>query len=876
MILYDDHHNHDVDHRIGNPYYRFEELKQLWIGNSDWKMECKIKVNSKNQRAMFLVFEGVDTVADIKIKRNDNGQVVVLEKQVDNMFQYYALDVSKCLSGCDEFSIEVLLKSALQECRERLQRHYEEEQYEIPCPSYTRDFHTRGRNFLRKEGCSFGWDWAPCFATSGLHRPCYLVVSSNEVEYSSFIKDVAVFQRDFKFNRVGSVTCESLNANVKVYLHGNYLNYQDLRKDINSIQWKLHKEGFELTNTVTEWMISKDEELENTFIITFAIESLKDVELWYPNGYGSQALYNFEIIIDGPNAQSKSTNLGFRKVELDTSKDEFGEKFQFKVNEIPIYAKGSNWIPTDCFSSRSMKGKDHLEFLLKSAHDCHMNCMRVWGGGQYESEHFYNLCDKYGILLWHDLMFACSLYPSSPEFLETCRVEAVQQLRRLQHHPCIALYAGNNENEEALLSWPECIESPHKQRLFVDYHKLYYDTLHRVVSKEDNSRPYWPSSPSNGIMKYGNPQDLTRGDAHYWRVWHGGKSFDNYLTVTPRFSSEFGFQSLPSYESLIPFINDPNSLDQSQDANISSPVMEFRQRSYMVGNKCILEHVSREFRFPKSFKELVYISQILQGLSIKTACEHWRRQSKICSGVLYWQLNDAWVGNSWSSLEWNGKWKLLQYYARDFLAPSLLSCVENKENACLDIWFTTDSLQSLKLSKLTIELISFGNGTQLLKKVIDIEKQVAEASSQIIYSLDIKEVEKSRTKGFLKFKLDVTGQESIANYHFLTELKKATLNYSPVRVASLVEDDTNTFLEMELECGSTAPSLFTYIVIENDSQDTTSKTSLEFDLDHLSDNGFHLMPGEVKKITIHKRPSWRGTSSQYAPLIHIMNLRDSY
>ncbi|KAG2374645.1 hypothetical protein C9374_010664 [Naegleria lovaniensis] len=930
---------------VNNPYVRFEELKQLWVGYSDWKMECviddleqwfeigssdrvihNVQENNISYASWLLVLEGLDCVADIKV----NGTLV---RSCDNMFQYHILDISEWLQqdhpGKLSLHIEIDFKSAIVESRKRLEKHLKEQAYEIPCPSYTRDFDTRGRNFLRKEGCALGWDWGPAFASIGIHKPCYLVrfnrshsalnhqwspltqtINANTI---IFLKDIALYQHDFSdMGTTGNhETCEHVSLTAKLYFYcKNFDGCERIKQAIGQVEVSIVDDSsHQKVHVHSLWCdhLEKDTELEDMYIATLSIGSIRNLKLWYPNGYGNQPLYHFKVAIHNePFNQEKQILFGVRKIELDTSKDEYGHKFQFKVNHRAIYCKGSNWIPSDCFPSRCFHGKDHIHNLIKSAHDCHMNMLRVWGGGCYEYDFFYEFCDRYGILLWHDFMFACSLYPSDELFLKSCRIEVVQQLRHLQHHPCIALFAGNNENEEALLSWPECVNSESKQRLVVDYHKLYYDTIYHVVSHEFssskfNTPPFWPSSPSNGIMKYGNPQDLTQGDAHYWAVWHGGKPFSNYLTVIPRFSSEFGFQSLPSLETLAQFIIEQEG--DEQDLNITSPVMESRQRSY-VGNKCILEHISREFRFPKTFQDLVYLSQVNQALAIKTACEHWRRQLKICSGALYWQLNDIWPGNSWSSLEWNGTWKLLQYFSKDFFAPYLFSIAcsaititmdhHDNEHAAteqLDFWFTSDSTfqhDSIELKLLKIQMLSYENGQELWSREISEFPSCCEKAfnstnndmaSEILYSLPLsREILQQKTLGFLKCSLDIEIirptnnnshqheriQHTLQAVHFLCELKKVYKMTKP-SLKLQIEQETQSHVKLAITCFK-APSFFTRLFIKTGEQyrDTLDKSSLRFEMDHFEENGFLLLPNETKYMWMKKRASLCGKTNVFA------------
>lgn len=583
---------------ISDPYKEYNELEQQWVANNDWIYETTVDVSKLLRTRTFLVLEGLDTICNVSIDGKD-----ILE--TNNMFVQHVVDISDHINH-DRIKLRLHFHSSLKYCKTAS----EHAKYPIPCPEYTQCFPTPGRNYLRKVGCDFGWDWGPCFVPCGITKPIYLLSATE-----TFIENVVVHQTNHVFE---DHNCTSVDLQIKTYLHGQEgvtLEYAIL--DPTST-------GFEAVLT------SKHIRHEGNFA-TFST-TLENPKLWYPNGYGDQPLYTIVVKIanqDENQFTTKTVRVGIRELILDTDADTIGSKFTFRVNRQTIYAKGSNWIPSDCFSSRITT--KHISILLKSARDAHQNMMRIWGGGAYETNEFYELCDTYGILLWHDMMFACSLYPSDAKFLSSVRTEIQQQVRRIQHHPCIALYAGNNENEEALYSWPDAQDDTHRQKYLIDYYKLYYDTIYEILKQEDPLRPYLPSSPTNGLNAWGFPQDLTRGDAHYWSVWHKNMPFSTYRTVTPRFSSEFGFQSIPSISLLKQYVG--------SEMNITSPAIEFRQRSFAVGNKCILEHMTREFRLPKDFASTVYLSQVNQAIAIKTACEHWRRQKEICSGTLYWQVS---------------------------------------------------------------------------------------------------------------------------------------------------------------------------------------------------------------------------------------------
>ncbi|WDR02782.1 hypothetical protein PSQ19_00645 [Devosia algicola] len=328
---------------------------------------------------------------------------------------------------------------------------------------------------------------------------------------------------------------------------------------------------------------------------------------------------------------------------------------------------GANWIPADAIPSRITPAV--VRDLLESAKAANMNMLRIWGGGQYEPDYFYELCDELGILIWHDFMFACMSYPSDREFLDDVRVEITQQLRRLSHHACIALWCGDNEVIGSLGWYPETMAAP--ERYVANYDRL-NSMLGRIVEDEDPARRFWPSSPSMGYLDFSDGWHAdTRGDTHYWDVWHSAKPFEAYRTVNPRFASEFGFQSFTS-------MNVIETFAEPKDRNPSSPVMENHQRNEG-GNARILETMTRYFRFPSNFDQMVFLSQIQQGLAIKTAIEYWRSTKPRCMGTLYWQINDIWPVASWASLDYGGQWKLLHYMAKRFYLPISVVAVPDPE-----------------------------------------------------------------------------------------------------------------------------------------------------------------------------------------------------
>lgn len=683
--------------------------------------------------------------------------------------------------------------------------------YPYPVPYVRFSKEDDHHNFVRKSGTHFGWDWGPYLFPAGIWRPIRVEgFSEARINY------VTVAQRrqpngDFELD-------------VKVFLESPAEASGTLEVSVAG------------AHAMQDVSLSRG---ENRVKLTLRVER---PELWWPAGYGRSHLYDLDVAFTGRKGErcSRRLKIGFRQLELVREPDQKGESFFFRVNGLPLYAKGANWIPADSFDARNTP--ERLANLLKSACDAHMNMLRVWGGGIYESDRFYELCDELGILVWQEFMFACALYPADEEFLANVEAEARHQVRRLAHHPCIALWSGNNECEQGL-NWFAEAKANH-DRYVIDYNRLYIDTLWRVVREEDPSRPYWPSSPSNGIQVWGDPNDQTRGDTHYWDVWHGGKPFSEYLKVCPRFSSEFGFQSFPSVESL------RRVLDEG-DFNVTHPMMEYRQRSGN-GNVRIIEHISHWFRMPEGFESFVYVSQTLQALSIKTAVEHWRRLKPLCMGTLYWQINDIWEGPSWSSLEYDGRWKMLHYFAARFFAPVLASAYE--ADGRVAIWITSDLPRPIS-GRLNVELWSW-EGKQLRAWSTDFS--APELASLKAWECPATELlgDSKREDCFLIFDASWDGGRS-ENFHLLAPPKAAELRDPQISAEVLQKQGDR--IPVRLSCKAPAPFVF------------LSAGELK---GRWSDNGIFLLPRRPIELTFI---CWEeATSERLRSALKITSLKDSY
>lgn len=616
--------------QIPDPYRADHELQVQWVGREDWVYEREFRVPAAllSEKAVFLNCDGLDTVATIYI----NGRRVT---RSENMFTRVRVEVKKFLrAGANTIQIEFVSpeKTAVAAAK----------RLPYPIPTGSAPVFSPHRNLVRKVQCHAGWDWGICLMVSGINGAIYLGATSlGHIEY------VTTKQT----HRRGRVTVEVATE------------IQSPAGGRTELEVKLGTER-----------VVKPITLQPGLNVVRTRVTVREPKLWWPNGCGAQPLYPLVVRVAGDEVRKR---IGLRTIEVINVEDKRGLSMTFRVNGRDIFCKGANWIPCDAMPQRQTRAV--YEDLLESARQAHMNMLRVWGGGQYERDDFYDLCDEKGLLLWHDFMFSCALYPATPEFLANVRQEARHQVKRLQTHACLALWCGNNEDVGALTWFKESREQ--RDRYLVDYDRLNEGILGAAVDECDPTRLFWPSSPCGGRGDYSDCWHAdNRGDMHYWSVWHEGKSFDAYYAVTPRFCSEFGYQSFPSLDQIRQYA-------PRDQFNVTAPIMEWHQR-HPRGNSIITEMFSRYFRMPEGFENFVYLSQVQQALAIKIAVEHWRHLRPTCMGTLYWQLNDNWPVCSWSSVEHGGKWKLLHYAAKQFYAPVLVSAFQ--KNNQVEVWITND------------------------------------------------------------------------------------------------------------------------------------------------------------------------------------------
>ena len=559
--------------------------------------------------AVFLRCHGLDTLASIEV----NGR---LAGRADNMHRTWEYDV-KALLHEGSNTIRVTLFSPTKYIRAA----YAEKPLEGSSDAM------RGFPYLRKAHCMFGWDWGPHLPDAGIWRDIELIGAEK-----ALLRDVYIAQR----HENGRVTLD-------VKPHIRCITDSRIRAAVSVTA----PDGQRIT-------------AEGPGKLSVEIEH---PQLWWPSGYGGQPLYSVEVTLSDDRGilDTWEKRIGLRTLTIRREKDEWGESFCHCVNGVDVFAMGADYIPEDNLLPRV--NKERTRRLLEDAKAAHMNTVRVWGGGYYPEDYFYDLCDELGLMVWQDFMFACASYDLTEAFEENVKAEFRDNIRRLRHHASLALWCGNNEIESFVPSgiWAK------EKKLIADYIKLYEYILPKIVKEEDPGTFYWPSSPSSG-GSFDEPGDENRGDCHYWDVWHGLKPFTDYRNHLFRYASEFGFQSFPCMATI-------ESFTRPEDRNVFSYVMEKHQRNASANGK-IAEYLSQTYLYPSSFDLFVYASQLLQAQAMQYGVEHWRRHRGRCMGALVWQLNDCWPVTSWASIDYFGRWKALHYYEKRFFAPVLVSCEE--------------------------------------------------------------------------------------------------------------------------------------------------------------------------------------------------------
>ena len=784
--------------KIPDPFYRDNELKVQWIGEVDWVYSRSFSVPAAllQHECVLLRCEGLDTFASITL----NGTPVA---RTDNMFRTWEFD-AKALLKPGKNTLEVRFDSTIP--------YINQKQAERPLPGWSAPHEIAGRAYVRKEPCNYGWDWGPVLITCGIWRPISIVAFD-----AARLTGARILQNhDTPGQVVLDITPE----------------VESLGDAASSALVSVRYEG----QTVAEATGPAGEPVSLTIL---------EPRLWWPNNLGDQPLYDVVIELKDAEGQTLDTTtkrIGLRTLVLDRHPDQWGESFQFVVNGVPFFAKGGNWIPADAFETAMTR--ERYRDLLQSVKDANMTMLRVWGGGAYEHDDFYDLCDEMGITIWHDFMFACSTYPTFDDvFLANVRAEAEDNVRRLRHHASIALWCGNNELEQGLVgpAWTARTMS------WDDYGKLFDTLLPEVTSALDPQRSYWPSSPHTPIGDRANFNDPTCGDAHLWDVWHGRKPFEWYRTCEHRFNSEFGFQSFPEPKTVYGYT-------EPQDRNVTTYVMELHQRSG-IGNTVIMQYMLDWFRLATSFDMTLYLSQILHGMAMKYAVEHWRRAMPRGMGTLYWQINDCWPVASWASIDYYGRWKALHYMARNFNQPVLVSAVEDAKTGKVDIHLTND-LREASAGVVAWRL------TNAAGKSLAHGKQPATVeplSSALVQTIDLGEYLAKHGPRDLLLWLEYSVKGKKVSTNFATFARPKHLELAEPEISLGVEALGNNQFAVTLTAAK--PALWAWLELAG--------TDAKF-----SDNYMHLYPNSPHRVVV--TPSGPMTLKQFTKALSAHSLIDTY
>ncbi len=652
---------------IEDPFFRDNEKQLQWIDKTDWEYELHFQVNEtlsglKHKR---LVFQGLDTWCDITL----NGRPLL---STNNMFRTWSIEVSDFLLEGDNV-LHIRFHSPVLKGLEEM------ENYGLVLPASNDQSENGGMGpnrvsvFSRKAPYHFGWDWGPRLVTSGIWRPVFL-------EGWDDCKIEQVFIQQPQVDR----SLARLNASIR---------FTSDRSE------KLSAEILYQNRTLASTSL-ESQAGENSIDLPFTI---KHPRLWWSNGLGEPALYTFRIQLKkaGKIIASQEVTTGLRSLKLIRRPDAQGESFYFELNGVPVFAKGTNAIPNDVFLPRI--SRSDYEKMVTDAARANMNMIRIWGGGIYEDDYFYELCDRYGIMIWQDFMFACAMYPGNAEFLENVKQEAIDNVIRLRNHPCIALWCGNNEIDAAWRGWgwKKGYTQEEQDQIFQAYTDVFHQILPEVVEQYTDGDDYWPSSPMSG-PNVGDHEirPAPRGDNHYWGVWHEKHKLEEYEHNIGRFISEHGFQSFPDFETV-------QKYTVPEDYDIESEIMTAHQRSG-IGNLHIREYMSWYYEVPEDFEQLLYMSQVLQARAMYLAMKTHRRYMPYCMGSLTWQLNDCWPVASWSTTDYYHRWKAAQYALRDACKPVIVSTKQTADS--LQLWVVND-LQNSISGRYTLQIIDFEGKT---------------------------------------------------------------------------------------------------------------------------------------------------------------------
>jgi beta-mannosidase len=767
---------------INDPYYRDNEKEVQWIEELDWEYRTSFFVDSGFLEAdnIILQFEGLDTYAQVEL--NDRAFL-----SADNMFRSWEKDCKRMLNP-GKNTLRILFSSPVKKNTQK----YSKLNYKLPDK----------RVFTRKALYQFGWDWGPRLVTSGIWKPVSLIawnhfnVTTVQIHQQELVDQEAQLEARFQIRSE-----QEQKVEIQISDKSNKLLLASMKHDL----------------------------LKGNNAITLPF-TIINPRLWWPNGLGEPHLYDLQIEVKSNHSyHNQERTIGIREIQLITDKDTSGTSFYFQVNGIPVFAKGANYIPQDNFPARV--GYEKYRATIQAAKDANMNMLRVWGGGIYENDLFYDLCDENGIMVWQDFMFACAMYPGDKKFLANVENEIRQNILRLRNHPSIVLWCGNNEVDNGWKDWGWQKQLGYSQadsiQVYGDYKKLFEELIPSVIAENDSERYYWPSSP---LWGWGHAEANFEGDSHYWGVWWGKEPFSIYEEKIGRFMSEFGFQGFPHQKTL-------EEVSTIEDRILFSEVMYAHQK-HPVGYETILEYMDRAYKLPDTFAEFNYLSQVVQADGIELALKAHRRAMPHCMGTLYWQLNDCWPVVSWSGLDYKNRWKALHYKARDSFMPIIVS--GHISEGILKVYIVSDKIETIK-ARLNVVLMDFDGEVLWQDSTLC---NVSGNSSKIYYQYAIKDLPSFNNQfSFIVIDL-ITDHEKLSDEQIYFDIPKS-LKFNEAEITAETSVSNNG------------------IIIKLSSNTLVKDLQLSYPnrAVHFSNNYFDLLPGRPVTVevldsvlTIHDRP----------------------
>jgi beta-mannosidase len=776
--------------KIPDPFYRDNEAKLQWIEKESWEYRLNLEVTAAmlSRSNVDLVFDGLDAACDVYL----NGAKVL---SADNMFRVWRVPAKANLHAGKNLLLIVFPSP---------DTAAEKVAATDPWQPKTK---TMAKTYIRKAAYEYGWDWGPKFVTSGIWRPARL-----EAWDKVRIADFAIKQRD--------VSKEVAHVDAQVEVEAATAGAATV-----SVEYTAAGKPVTLT--------TKANLHAGRNVIDLPAE-ITQPNLWYPAGYGKQWLYEFKAQVSAGTvpAEERKVKIGLRSVVLDRHLDQWGRSFQLVVNGIPVFAKGADVIPFDSFPNR-VTTADYRR-ILESARDANMNAIRHWGGGYYETDEFYQICDELGLMIWQDFQFGNDWQPGLYSWKQNIEAEAEDQVRRLRNHPSIALWSGNNETEAAI-HWggKDQLPADVRYQMWQDYLTEFSGILPRVVARLNPETPYWPSSWSADYEPVSEHYET--GDMHDWSVWHGRVPFSDYEKHHWRFVSEYGFQSFPEMRTVEAFTTPEDR------ASIFTPVMLAHQKNDE-GNSIIHDYLLKDYAEPKDFASFLYVSQVLQAEGIKIGSEHWRRSRPETMGTIFWQLNDCWPVASWSSIDYYGRWKALQYYAKRFYAPILVS--PHVENGAVKVYIVSDKVETTKAS-LDVKLMDF-DGKVLLEETHTVD--VTPLASKVYLDWPLKKLADAgaadTSRFFVLAELSAGKDVLSRNLTYIAPVKEIHLKPAALKVETAGANGV-----YKIRVSSTVLARSVYLAFG------------ELDVS-VSDNYFDVMPGETVEITAKSKASLEAVKAQ--------------